>query len=211
MTIILSTYIIIAVTALTSILAFNNGNIFYQFTFNPFRIHHFMQAYRFVSHGLIHADWTHLLVNMFVLLSFGVTVEESYIKIFGSGKGESCYLLLYLGGILFSSIPSYVKYKDDQSYTAVGASGAISSVVFASILISPLSGIRFIFIPIDIPAFVFGVLYLVYSAYMSKRGTDNIGHDAHFWGALFGLAFTIILKPSLFNDFIFKISTFTIG
>jgi len=206
-----ATYIIIAVTALTSILAFNNRNIFDQFTFDPYRIHHLNQVYRFITHGLIHADWVHLTVNMFVLLSFGVMVEGSFVQIFGTGKGEYYYIILYVGGILLSSSPSYGKYKDEPSYSAVGASGAISAVVFASILISPLSGIRFIFIPFDIPAFVFGILYLAYSAYMSKKGTDNIGHDAHFWGALFGLAFTILLKPALFNGFIYQISTFTIG
>ncbi|MFA6951185.1 MAG: rhomboid family intramembrane serine protease, partial [Lentimicrobiaceae bacterium] len=189
----------------------NNRNIFDQFTFDPYRIHHFNQVHRFITHGLIHADWVHLTVNMFVLLSFGVMVEGSFVQIFGAGKGEYYYIILYVGGILLSSSPSYGKYKDEPSYSAVGASGAISAVVFASILISPLSGIRFIFIPFDIPAFVFGILYLAYSAYMSKKSADNIGHDAHFWGALFGLAFTIILKPALFNGFIYQISTFTIG
>ena len=90
----------------------------------------------------------------------------------------------------------------------MGASGAVSAVVFASILISPLTGIRFIFIPFDIPAFIFGVLYLIYSAYMAKRGTDNIGHDAHFWGAVYGLLFTILLKPSLAASFVHQITAY---
>ena len=116
--------------------------------------------------------------------------------------------LLYIGGVVLSSTPSYAKYKSDQFYRAVGASGAVSAVVFASILIQPLSPIRFAFLPIDIPAFIFGAMYLGYSAYMSRKGTDNIGHDAHFWGAVFGIVFTGILKPALFTGFIDQIGNF---
>jgi membrane associated rhomboid family serine protease len=109
---------------------------------------------------------------------------------------------------LLSSTPSYAKHKSNKFYHAVGASGAVSAVVFASILISPLTGIRFIFIPFDIPAFIFGGLYLIFSAYMAKKGNDNIGHDAHFWGAVFGFVFTLILKPSLGSLFIEQIAAF---
>jgi membrane associated rhomboid family serine protease len=149
----------------------------------------------------------HLLVNMFVLLSFGRAVEYHYSLFFGN-KSAYLFLLLYLRGIVLSSTPSYAKYKSDAVYRAVGASGAVSAVVFASILIQPLSPIRFVFLPVDIPAFIFGGLYLFYSAYMAKKGSDNIGHDAHFWGALFGLVFTGILKPSLFAGFLSQIGNF---
>lgn len=205
------TYIIIGVTALISISAFSNRSLFDKMLFDPYRINHQKQLYRFVTHGFIHADWVHLAVNMFVFLSFGKMVEEYFKYFFGEGKGMYFFALLYLGGVLLSALPSYGKHKDHDWYTAVGASGAVSAVVFSSIVISPLSGIRFIFIPFDIPAFIFGLLYLIYSAYMSKKGNDNIGHDAHFWGALFGVAFTIIIKPALLAGFVNQISTFLIA
>lgn len=202
------TFIIIALTVITSILAFSNRALFDKLLFDPYRIFHMKQFYRFITHALVHADWVHLGINMFVFWSFGRMVESMFQYIFGVGKGLYFYFLLYLGGVILSSLPSYGKNKDNTWYTAVGASGAVSAVLFSSILISPLSGIRFIFIPIDIPAFIFGFLYLFYSAYMSKRGNDNIGHDAHFWGAVYGLAFTLIIKPALFSGFIHQISSY---
>jgi len=155
----------------------------------------------------VHADWVHLAVNMFVLFSFGKAVEHYYSLIFGL-KASYFFILLYAGGILFSSVPSFAKHKDNQFYQAVGASGAVAAVLFAAILINPLSPIRFVFIPVDIPAFIFGALYLGYSAYMAKKGNDNIGHDAHFWGALFGLVFTVLLKPALVGNFVRQIAAF---
>ncbi len=205
------TYIIIAVTVIVSFLSFSNRSLFDKLLFDPYRIFHQRQYYRFLTHGLVHADWMHLGINMFVLLSFGRMVEDVFIVIFGNGKGMYFYLLLYIGGLLLSSTPSFGKHKNNAWYTAVGASGAVSAIVFASILISPLSGIRFIFIPFDIPAFIFGLLYLGYSAYMAKRGQDNIGHDAHFYGALFGLLFPILIKPGLLIGFINQISAFAIN
>jgi len=199
------TYFLIGLTAITSVLAFSNRHLYEKLLFSPYMISTQRQGYRFLSYALVHADWIHLGVNMFVLLSFGKAVEYYYGSIFGL-KGAYFYTLLYIGGIVISSTPSYAKYKNDYLYRAVGASGAVSAVVFASIIINPLSPIRFIFIPVDIPAFIFGGLYLVYSAYMAKKGTDNIGHDAHFWGATFGLVFTILLKPAIFISFIGQIA-----
>jgi len=205
------TYIIIAVTALVSILAFSNRALFDKMLFDPYRIHHMRQYHRFFTHGLVHADTMHLLINLFVLYSFGMMVEKYFMFYFGAGKGMYFYALLYIGALFLSSTPSYGKHKNNSWYTAVGASGAVSAIVFASILMNPLSGIRFIFIPIDIPAFVFGFLYLAYSAYMSKRGQDNIGHDAHFYGALFGLLYTIIIKPAFLAGFINEINKYILG
>lgn len=201
------TFLIIAVTAIISILAFYNKELQGRLLFSPIMIAEHRQGYRFITHAFVHADWMHLAVNMFVLLSFGSAVEVYYADLFGS-KGWYFYILLYFGGILLSSTPSYAKHKSNKFYHAVGASGAVSAVVFASILISPLTGIRFIFIPFDIPAFIFGGLYLIFSAYMAKKGNDNIGHDAHFWGAVFGFVFTLILKPSLGSLFIEQIVAF---
>lgn len=201
------TQIIIGITALVSILAFYNKELQGRLLFSPIMIAQHRQGYRFITHAFVHADWMHLAVNMFVLYSFGRFVEGSYGILFGA-KGWYFFLLLYFGGILLSSTPSFAKHKDNKFYNAVGASGAVSAVLFASILINPLAGIRFIFIPFNIPAFIFGILYLIYSAYMAKRGNDNIGHDAHFWGAVYGLLFTLLLKPSLGAAFVNQIQSF---
>ncbi len=192
------TILIIAVTAIVSILAFSNHDIFRRLAFNAYDIKHFKNSYRFLSYALIHADWIHLLVNMMVLYSFGRNVEVYYGYNFGS-KGILYFILLYIGGAALSTLPSYGKHKDDYSYTAVGASGAVSAVVFASIIFDPWSKLIIFPIPIGIPAILFGFLYLIYSWYMGKKNIDNVGHDAHFWGAVFGFMFTIILKPALFG------------
>ena len=197
---------IIALTALISILAFSNRELFRRFVFNAYDIKHFKHGYRFLSYALIHADWIHLLINMMVLYSFGQVVEAYYGFIFGP-KGIFYYVLLYIGGIVLSTTPSYGKHRDDYTYSAVGASGAVSAVVFASILFDPLNKIYLFMLPIGIPAVIFAVLYLVYSWYMAKRNIDNIGHDAHFWGAVFGFVFTLALKPSLINHFFLSIQS----
>ena len=198
---------IIILTVAISILALNNNDIFYRLKFNPFLALHSKQWYRFFTYGFVHAGWMHLFINMFVLYSFGNVVIEYYVAIFGL-KGYYYFVLLYVGAIMLSVLPSFGKYKNDPGYNAVGASGAVSAVVFASILFVPLGKIYLFFIPIGIPAFIFGGLYLVYSAYMAKRGGDNIGHDAHFWGALFGIVYTIALKPKIFLFFIDQIAGF---
>ncbi len=198
------TLIIIIITSIVSLLALNQKEVFHQLAFHPSAIRYSGQQYRFFSYALIHADLMHLFVNMFVLYSFG-SATERYFSIIFQGKGLFFYFLLYLGGIIFSTLPSYGKHKDDPSYSAVGASGAVSAVLFSSIIFNPLSSISFLFLPFPIPAFIFGGLYLVFSAYMARKGHDNIGHDAHFWGAVFGLFFTIALKPGLALMFIEKI------
>jgi len=195
------TIFLIALTVLISILAFNRRDIFDKLKFNAYYIHKDKDWYRFLSYGLIHADWTHLLINMFVLYSFGEIVEQFFIYYF-EFKGYVYFLLLYLGGIGFSTLFDYRKYKNDIYYNAVGASGAVSAVVFASILLYPAGKIFLFFIPIGIPAPIFGILYLVYSAYSAKKGTGNIGHSAHFWGAIFGIVFTVAINPSFFLLFV---------
>jgi membrane associated rhomboid family serine protease len=187
---------IIILTVVISIVSLYNSEVFYRLKFNPFLALHSGQWYRFFTYGFVHAGWMHLFINMFVLYSFGNIVIECYVGIFGL-KGYYYFVLLYIGAIMLSTLPSYGKHKNDPAYNAVGASGAVSAVVFASILFVPLGRIYMYFIPIGIPAFIFGGLYLIYSAYMSRRGQDNIGHDAHFWGALYGIVFTIALKPKI--------------
>lgn len=195
------TLIIIVISSLVSIAAFSNRELYRRLVFNAYDIKHFKHGYRFLSYALIHADWIHLLVNMMVLYSFGSVVEAYYGVIFAQ-KSIFYFLLLYVGGTVLSTTPAYGKYKDDYSYNAVGASGAVSAVVFASIVFDPLNKIYLFFIPIGIPAIIFGVLYLAYSWYMAKKNIDNIGHDAHFWGAVFGFVFTIAMKPSMAMHFL---------
>ena len=199
------TIFIIIITVLISVIALNNSDLHYRFKFNPYMAHTENQWYRFFTHAFVHADWIHLGVNMFVLYSFGTQVEQ-YFSFFFGGKAVFYYLLMYVGGIVFSSISTYIKYKSEPYYNAVGASGAVSAVVFSSIIFDPTAKLGFLFLPIPMPAFVFGFIYLLYSAYMSKRGNDNIGHDAHFWGALFGVFFTIAIEPSLFLRFLQLVS-----
>jgi membrane associated rhomboid family serine protease len=198
---------IIILTVAISIFALSNHDVFYRLKFNAFLVLHSKQWYRFFTYGFVHAGWMHLFVNMFVLYSFGNVVVAYYVEIFGL-KGYYYFVLLYVGAIMMSTLPSFGKHKNDPGYNAVGASGAVSAVVFASILFVPLGKIYMFFIPIGIPAFIFGGLYLIYSAYMAKRGSDNIGHDAHFWGALFGVVFTIAIKPKVFLFFIDQIKGF---
>ncbi|MBN2639978.1 MAG: rhomboid family intramembrane serine protease [Bacteroidales bacterium] len=193
--------ILIAVTVLVSIVAFSNRELFDKLKFYPYQIKNQKQSWRFMSYALVHASWMHLLINMWVLYSFGSIVLGTFQLTFGT-KGIFYYLLLYVGGVLFSTLFDYGKYKNNVYYTAVGASGAVSAVVFASILIYPTSRIGLFPIPIGIPAWIFGILYLIYSVYMQKRGTDNVGHSAHFWGAIFGLIFTIIVVPGVIQSFI---------
>lgn len=198
------TYAVIALISIVSFLAFNNRELFTRLKFNPYLIHEKKEYHRFLSHGLVHADLAHLLINMFVLYSFGSIVEYIFREIFNT-KGNLLYILMFIGALAFSSLFDYGKHKKDIYYNAVGASGAVAAVVFSSILLYPAGEIYLFFIPIGIPAPIFGILYLVYSAYMAKKGTDNIGHNAHFWGAIFGVTFTIAIKPSIFLSFLDQI------
>lgn len=200
------TIIIIIITCIFSITAFSNGSLFHKNLFNPYLIRHNRQWHRFFTHAFLHADWVHLIMNMYVLYMFGNYVENYFFKEVFEEKAKLFYIFLYVGGITMSAVPSYERHKNDSYYNSVGASGAVSAVVFSSIVFMPMAGMGLIFLPgIHIPAFIFGGLYLLYSWYMAKKGNDNIGHDAHFWGAAFGFIFTIVLKPALFMHFISQI------
>ncbi len=198
------TYLIIGITVLTSIRAFNNGAVLQQLIFNPYIVTREKQWYRFLSSGLIHGSYMHLFVNMYVLYMFGTFLEDS-LDILFKDTGKIVYMALYFVGMIFSHSLSFFKHKNDNYYNSLGASGAVSAVVFAGIAINPLQGIGIIFIPVFIPGFIFGLLYLAYSAYMGQQGDSRIGHDAHFMGAIFGFFFLFILKPALFSNFIQQI------
>jgi membrane associated rhomboid family serine protease len=189
------TYIIIAFTCLISIPAFGNREMFSRLLFSPGIIRSNKEWYRFLTHAFLHADFVHLAMNMYVLFMFGGMVEKMYISSFGTLSGEVHFFLLYFISIVASVFPSYEKHKNDYHYNAVGASGAVSAIVFAAILLNPWMSLSLMFIPIPIPAPVFGVLYLVYCWYMAKRGGDNVAHDVHYWGSLFGAVFTLVVLP----------------
>lgn len=193
------TIIIIAITSLVSFIAFNNRTLFYKLSLNPYSIFKKNEWYRLVTHGFVHGDITHLLVNMFVLYSFGSYIEPvlGALGQFGSLN----YIIFYFGALIFSSLYDLFTKKDSYLYNSIGASGAVSALVFASILFSPWSKIYFMAI-VPIPSIVFGVLYLWYEQYMSRRGGDNINHQAHIWGALWGLLFPVFLEPSVFTHFV---------
>jgi membrane associated rhomboid family serine protease len=200
------TYGIILFTVFASIICFNNEELFNQLKFNAFDVKHSNQWYRFFSYGFLHSGWVHLLINMVVFYSFGRVVEHvAKAPIYYGSEYILYYLLLYIGGLLFSIIPAFGKHKNDVFYNAVGASGAVSAVIFASIIILPRAYISFYFIPVQIPAWLFGILYIIYEFYMSRKAKDNIGHDAHFWGAVYGVVFTLALKPSLFLVFLHQL------
>jgi membrane associated rhomboid family serine protease len=161
------------------------------------------QYYRFVSCGFIHADLMHLAFNMFTLYFFGRALENYYMGILG--LQHYYYTLLYLTALIVANIPSYLKQRDNYNYRSLGASGAVCAVMFAFIMISPWETL-YIFARIPIPAIVYAVLFLGYTIYMSRRGGDNVNHDAHLWGALYGVVFTILARPSVVASFLNELS-----
>lgn len=193
------TLIIIIITALVSFGGFSNERLVNDLIFYPPAITRQKQWYRFFTCGLIHADAGHLIFNMLALYLFGDIVEKYFILLFG-GSGKLLYLLLYILALFFCLLPTFAKHKNDYSYRSLGASGAVSAVIFASILFNPLVGIGLFFIPIYIAGFIFGILYLLVSNWLEKRGGGNVNHSAHIYGALFGIAFTII-ACSLFSGY----------
>ncbi|MCK5068822.1 MAG: rhomboid family intramembrane serine protease [Bacteroidales bacterium] len=198
------TLLIVIVTVLTSVAAFRRQELLYRFDLSPARIVHQKQYYRIFTHAFLHADYFHLGINMLVLYSFGTFIEQKFSALEADGvifSGPFFYLLLYAGSIAVASLPTITRYRNDEGYSALGASGAVSAVVFAYIFFAPLNKIYF-YMVLPIPGILFGVLYLVYSSYMGKRSKDNINHSAHFWGAVAGFLFPILLEPALFMNFL---------
>lgn len=198
------TLIIVIMTGIISYLAFERPAMRSRLLFVPDLINRMGQYDRFLTHGFIHSDWMHLLLNIFVLYMFGVNAEYYYESTFGPILGPSLFIIMYVGGIIVASIPSYLKHRENRFYSALGASGAVSGVVFLNIFFDPWSMI-YIYAIIPMPIILGGVLYLWYSDYMGKKGTDLIGHDAHFYGAVWGFTFTVlcaaILNPDSISDF----------
>jgi len=205
------TLIIIIFTCLVSIPVFSNERAMDKLIFYPPAVANNREYYRFFTCGFIHADFMHLGLNMYSLYLFGGFVESSFNAIFDN-KGPLLYLLMYLSALPICLLPTYAKNKDNPNYRSLGASGAVSAVVFAFIFLEPLRKLGLIFLPpsMMIPGFIFGLLYLVFTSYLDKRGGGNINHSAHLWGSLFGVAFLIVFgyamsDHQLVSEFIGKI------
>ncbi len=204
------TLIIIVVTIIITVIAFNSEEVMSRLMLNPYQVTQKREWYRLITHGFLHADWTHLIINMIVLFSFGSNIEKSFQELRMSGYISSpalTYSLLYFGGIVISSLITLVRHRNNRWYNSVGASGAVSAVIFTSVFFSPLDRLYF-FAVIPIPGILFAILYLVYSSYMSRRNRDNINHDAHFLGAVYGFVFPILIDLDLVSHFISEISIF---
>ncbi|MCU7693708.1 rhomboid family intramembrane serine protease [Haoranjiania flava] len=204
------TIIIIAITSIISFMAFNNQNLLDKLIFFPPAISKRGEWYRFFTCGFIHADMAHLFFNMFTLFIFGREIEDVFKAIFGIGLGSVLYLLLYLGALFFCLLPTYSKNSDNYYYRSLGASGAISAVVFAYMLINPMNYMGIVFIPLYMPAFLFGFIYIAISYYLDKKQAGNINHSAHLFGGFFGLIFTfavfaLLADINLINEFILKV------
>lgn len=189
-----------------------------KYMFHPFSIYHGKEHYRFLTHAFIHGDMIHLAFNCLALFSFGLSLEENLLPQIVAGSNDPApedirlakiyYLILFTGGIYAASVTEYLRNKNNEEYSSLGASGAISSIMFCWIMIIPKGTIGLFFIPM--PGWVAGILLLGISYYliMRKKKTDysdNISHESHFWGALFGITFIIIIKPAIVKHFISQI------
>lgn len=200
------TFSLIAINVIISLIGFSNADFLDKTIMWPYKVKREKQYFRFITSGFIHADFIHLLFNMVSFYFFGTAIEF-YFAEYGLG-GNISYLLLYFIGLIVSDIPSYTKHQDDYNYKSLGASGAVSAVIFACVLFQPWEVIRIYFIPM--PFIVFAFIYLGYCVYMSKKNIGHINHDAHLWGSLFGLVFTValigFLSPQLLPAIINELS-----
>lgn len=194
---------LIVANVIFSFIGFSNAALVDKTIMWPYRVARENQYIRFITSGFLHADFVHLFFNMFTLFFFG-RLLEIYLNGYGLG-GNISYLALYFLSLIASDISSYIKHKNDYDYRSLGASGAVSAVVFATIVFSPWSSI-YIYGALKISAAVYAVLYILYCVYMGKKSGDNVNHDAHLWGSLFGLAFILVLiaymQPALFTGII---------
>lgn len=194
------TLIIIVATVGISLYTMGQSSLLYGFMMNPYMITHRGQYYRLVTSGFIHKDHMHLLFNMFSFYFFGTQLEYIFTYIFGS-LGEVYFIALYILGIIVSDVPTLLKHRNNHSYNSLGASGAVSAVIFGCILFQPLQDIC-LYGVLCFPGFILGSIYLIYSYMSAKKSRDGINHDAHLYGALFGIVFCIVIYPDSMRIFI---------
>ncbi|MEI8073518.1 MAG: rhomboid family intramembrane serine protease [Bacteroidota bacterium] len=190
------TIAILAITCIVSFIAFSNEKMTEDLIFYPPAITNRNEWYRFITCGFIHADIMHLAFNMYSFYLFGRMVEDAFIQLFGI-KGRVIYILLYVIALVVCLLPTYLQNKDNYHYRSLGASGAVSAVIFVGIFLFPTMKMGLFLIPVKIPGFVFGPIFLLLSAYLAKKGHGNINHSAHIWGAIFGIVFLIVCSHFL--------------
>ena len=198
------TFLIIIITSVISVISFSNRTLFDRLLFNPYQVYYRKEWYRIITHGFLHADWTHLIINMLVLFSFGSTIEMAF-RIMAAQTWMKLpilwYVIFYLLAIIISSLTTLHKHKNDTWYNSVGASGAVAAVLFCSIFFNPNMTLLFMGI-IPIKAYIFGPLYLLYSYYSARKANDHINHDAHLLGAVFGFLFPMMIDINLIQWFL---------
>ncbi len=209
------TITIIILTSLISYQAFRDHGLADKLIFQPATVRD-GEWYRLLTYGLLHADFTHLLFNMFTFYLFGSYIENIFKLQFGTKIGSFAFILLYIGGLIFSILPTYFKQKDNYYYKGLGASGAVSAIVFAYILINPMNFMGILFIPIMLPAFLFGFIFVFISMYLDKKEVGGINHSAHITGGLYGVIFTsvaflVLSNINLLLQFVYKIQITSIG
>lgn len=202
------TYIIIGVTTLVSFYAFQSPAVMSAFMMNPYYVDKKQQYYRFVTSGFIHKDHIHLLWNMLSFYFFGTAIEREFHNLFGVA-GSLYFVSLYLLAIIVSDVPTYFKHKANPGYNSLGASGGVSAVIFAFIIFEPLADICLYF-ALCMPGFILGALYIIFSWYQGRKSNDNINHEAHLYGALFGFIFCAVVAPSSIGNFLEQIKNWRI-
>lgn len=194
------TYTLIGITVLVSMYAFGNVSVMRGFMMNPYMIVSRKQYYRCLTSGFIHKDHMHLIVNMVSFYFFGGVIERVFKSLFGDAGGLY-FILLYLLAIVASDLPTLFKHRDNPGYNSLGASGGVAAVIFAFIILLPIEKICLYF-ALCMPGFILGTLYIIYSYYQGKKANDGVNHDAHLYGALFGLIYCVILYPASVPNFI---------
>jgi membrane associated rhomboid family serine protease len=194
--------LLIAIIGIISYLGFNNEEIIRKTIFSPYRINHTNEWYRFLSSGFIHADWMHLIFNMYAFALFSGPLERVFDALLGGIWGKLALIALFVFGVIFSHISTYFKHKNDAWYQSLGASGGVSSVLFAFIFLFPMQKMY------GLPMFIVGLIYLGFSNYLARKGSnDNTNHEAHYYGGIWGILFIIGIYPDSFLNFINQVTT----
>jgi membrane associated rhomboid family serine protease len=196
--------LLIAVTIIISLAAWQKPDWMGKMLMNPYRIQHRNEYWRFISSGFIHADFMHLFFNLFSFFFFGVQLEQIFNEKFPSIASE-LYIAFYVLAIVAADLPTFLKHKNNPNYNSLGASGAVSAVIFAGILFFPLDPI-YLFGVLEIPGIIYAGLFTWYSIEMDKRSRDFVNHSAHLYGGLFGIMAMTLLYPQVWISFVEQIS-----
>lgn len=195
------TLAILVITGLISYQGFNNYNVVERLKHHPYSEHKSKEYYRLISSGFVHGGWLHLIINMYVLFEFGSLIEKQFSSIFGMITGPIVFLVFYLSAIIVGDLPTHFQHKNNSTYAAVGASGAVSAIVFVFIMFYPFATLA-LYGLIPFKAIVGGIAYLIYSSWAAKNRNDGIGHTAHLFGALYGIVFIAVAYPPVLSSFV---------